>query len=152
MQYRFILVASILTLVLIGCRPRSVTDTATAGDFVISLWVSTYCAQRGETMTARATITNRSAETQIVESQDQPVFDLIFGDEKGEHRWSDSKPLTSDLTRIGLEPNESKNIEVQWTATYSAYVTARFINPHDSRSPFKLSVYVHVDNCPGALP
>ncbi len=88
-----------------------------AGYFHIETWASTDCAKPGETVTVRATVINDDTRTQIVQLEDRPVFDMevrVIDKEIKTYRWSQDKPLSSDLTLLDLGPGQSKTIEMQW--------------------------------------
>ncbi len=85
--------------------------------YMVDLWANSSCPKAGTTLVARAIVRNTGKSTWIVEMKDRPVFDVFidFSVQGGgiRKRWSDGKPLTSDLTRIELGPGESKTIELQ---------------------------------------
>lgn len=122
------------------------------------MWASKNCVQPGETVSLRATATNRGNRTQVIEVKDKPVLDIIVdftkSTAKGVTRWSDGKPLTPELTRLELKPGESKSIEMGWNPDQSAYgpvgVNALFV---DSEKPGGAapSVLINVRTCPGPL-
>ncbi len=90
---------------------------AAAGYFHVETWTSTICAKPGETVTVRATVINDDTRTQIVQLEDRPVFDMevrVIDKEIKTYRWSQDKPLSSDLTLLDLGPGQSKTIEMQW--------------------------------------
>jgi len=81
------------------------------------------------------------------------VFDLIITDYNGEHRWSDGKDLTPELTLLELQPGQSKTIEMNWVVqplTSSLSVNAVLI-PYstDSLGPVTARAPVYVSMCPG---
>lgn len=117
------------------------------------------CASPGDTLTVHATITNNDPHTQVVDLTDQPVLDLVIGYSSGTTtgnrsiRWSDSKPLTPDLTRLELKPGQSKSIEMKVVVppdVANIGVSARFIDdPRMINNPLSPSFLVDVANCPG---
>lgn len=95
--------------------PGPVVGRASRGDYVVEVWVSKVCAFDGDHVIVRGTVTNIGTRTHIIELGHQIVFDLIIADRTGVYRWSDGKPLTPELTRLELGPQESKTLEMQWT-------------------------------------
>ena len=148
----------ILTAFMLGCsRPsKPVSDAAgRSDDVLVQLWVSSDCVQPGEVVKIRVTVTDTSALNQVIESSDQPVLDIVFGNPDHPFlRWSDGKPLTSDLTRFELKPGESKSIEMDWVPDSSfqgpVHIWARFVSP---TRPYlqNPSVTVAVKYCTGPL-
>lgn len=129
------------------------TGRATGADFLVEVWASQACASYGDNITVRATVTNVSAETRTIKLERQVVFDLIVADQDGEHRWSEGKPLTSELSQLELKPRQSKTIGMQWVVkerTSGFLVTAQFVdNPNDSRGPMKATARVYAPGCFG---
>jgi hypothetical protein len=123
------------------------------GDLVVVVWASQVCASYGDTVTVRGTVTNVGSQEHTIELKGQVVFDLRITDESGEHRWSEGKPLTSDLTRLELKPQESKILEMQWKVPYGGsgiIVTAQLIDdPNDLRGPVRATTRVYAPYCPG---
>ena len=117
-----------------GNEPHQpVIQTATAGEFVVTMWASDGCPDTGAMVTLRATLTNDSSQTQVVNLNDQPVLDIIIGNpDRSTVRWSTGKALTPDLTRLELKPTESKTIEMQWKMQWEGqnrpFIHARFID------------------------
>jgi hypothetical protein len=153
-----VLVLLILPLVA-GCLHSSTSTTAGGTPFTIELWASAKCVKAGDTLTVRATVTNRDSQTRLVELKDQPVLDLVIGYHgvTGDTsiRWSDGKPLSTALTHLELKPGESKSIEIRWVvvdpAPSTVGITARFID--DARFTHRpLSPYMVIygpNLCPG---
>lgn len=120
----------------------------------VEMWASSNCTQPGDKITMRATVTNKGTGTQIIELGDQPALDIWLS--SGTillARWSDGKPLTSDLTRLELKPGEPKTIEMDWSVGQPTSETvlsaqARFI--YSTRvPPLRPTVQINVGNCPG---
>lgn len=143
--------ALLLVLLLLGCRGGPISAEDRRGNVFVELWASRSCADYGETVTLRATATNRDSRPLVVELKDQPVLDIIVG-YPDQVRWSTGKPLTSDQTRLELKPGESKTIELQWVATGPSGATAHFIdNARYPENPVDPNFFIYVGNCPGLL-
>ncbi len=76
----------------------------------------------GQPVTIRFTVHNSGKErTTIYERTGKPVMDIIAGTspvregDPPRPRWSDGKPMTTELTRLELKPGESRVIEMIWT-------------------------------------
>ncbi len=101
----------------------------------------------------RATVTNHTTKTQVIELTDQPVLDIIIRNQGQIVRWSNGKPLTPDLTRLQLKAGESKEIEMEWTVKTPTpstvfYVDANFV--YSTRVPaLTPGVTISVSVCPG---
>jgi Intracellular proteinase inhibitor len=94
------------------------------GEVALDLWVSDPCPQDDETITLRATVTNKTNQTQVLQSGGQPVLNLaIGGPERTQTQWSDGKMLTPDLTHLELQPGQSKSIDMNYKVydTWNAY-------------------------------
>ncbi len=149
----------ILALLLASCFNSPKTIATTSDHWRVELWVSASCARPGETVTARATVTNVTSNVQTVDLKDLPVFDLGIGYSTPHGpvniNWSDGKPLTSELTRLELKPHESKSIEMQWKVDPAASafgVSATLIdNPRFVDHPLSPNLLIPVSNCPGPL-
>jgi len=114
-----LMLISLLACLLMGCVQRQVSGKAVVDNLVLELQVSDRCPNYGETVTIRATVTNRDSRPFIVELKDRPLLDISIGYSYSTPsetliRWSDGKPLTSELTRLELEPGESKSVEMAW--------------------------------------
>ncbi len=149
-------ICAILALMLLqlGCQPRQASITTGREGMALELWTSNQCPRPGEIVTLRATATNQSARSFLVELRDQPVLDIIIGNpDSSTLRWSANKPLTADLTRLELKPGQSKHIEMQWKVDpgeSSMVVSAIFVD--DARYtavPIHPLMVLHVSNCPG---
>lgn len=101
-----------------SCGYGPTGTTAGGTPFTVELWASAKCVQPGDTLVARATVVNHGPTAQVIELTDRPVLDLSIGYRTLEGstiiRWSDGKSLTQDLTRLALQPGESKRIELRW--------------------------------------
>ena len=64
----------------------------------------------GEPVHITFTVTNISDETLEFDGGDKPVIDIGIAQEY----WSDGQELTPELTRVTLEPGESRTIELVW--------------------------------------
>ncbi len=110
-----ILMSLISLTACLSSQSLSSTRTISGGsNYTVELWSDTNCAEPGKTVTVRATVVNHGSRKQLVELQKRPVLDIIITDRNGEHRWSDEKALTPDLTRLELDAGQSKMIEMQW--------------------------------------
>lgn len=134
-----ILIGLALISVLSACTSMPVSINDARGNNAIELWASAKCVKAGDTLTVRAIVTNHDSRTHLVELKDQPVLDLFIGYRtptgSTSISWSNGKPLTIDLTRLELQPGQSKSIEMQWVvidpAPSAIGVSARFFD--DSR-------------------
>lgn len=149
----------LLTALLVGCQtPTPVSSSSTMSlDTIldVEIWASRGCVQPGDTVHLRATVRNRGAKKQVIDLKDKPVLDMVFGNPDTGRRWSEDRPLTPDLTRLELQPGESKSIAMDWVTSQRTYgpnhVTALFVwNAKLSR--LTPGVTVHVGTCPGVLP
>lgn len=146
----------VLALLLSSCsraEPVSMTSGVDIGGTLVDeIWAGSDCVQPGDNVQFRATVTNKSATTQVIESKDKPVLDIWIGSDVAViAHWSDGKPLTPDLTRLELKPGESKTIEMNWLVQKSPVgfsVSARF-NYSDRFPPLTPSVLINVGICPG---
>ena len=64
----------------------------------------------GEPIHITFTVTNISDEPFTLDGGDEPAIDIRV---EGEH-WSDGRELTSELTRVTLEPDESRVLNWVW--------------------------------------
>jgi len=88
----------------------------------------------------------------VIDSKDQPVLDIVISLSNSQVRWSDGKPLTRELTRLQLNPGESKTIEMDWVATNDiGYhgTAAVFHNPALRGYDVKPSVPLNIYYCGG---
>ncbi len=145
---------------LMGCLHGSASATGVDGNLVITIWTSGTCVQPGDTVNLRATVSNHGSITETMDVKDQPVLDIFIfrpgiPSSYAVH-WSDSKPLTPDLTHLELKPGESKTIEMDWVApsikeTYD--VDAIFIySDIPPRVVARAGVTINVGTCPGIGP
>lgn len=91
------------------------------GSLQINVWISNQCPKSGDIITVRGTATNKTLQPRVFELSGKPVFDLQVADRytRTATRWSDGKALTPDLTRLELEPSQSKIIEMKYTVPNS---------------------------------
>lgn len=148
-----------LPLIMTGCITRATSVTVGGTPFAVELWASAQCVSAGDTLSVRATVTNRDSRAQRVEMTSQPVLDLFIGyrTQAGSINmaWSDGKLLNEQLMRLELAPGESKSIEMKLVvpnpAPSSIGISARFFD--DARftdhplSPF-MAIY-GPSACPG---
>ncbi len=99
------------------------------------MWASDNCVQPGDIVVLRATVENRTFKTQIFESKDRPVFDLAVETGGVTSHWSDGKTLAPDLTRLELQPGQSKAIEMDWKASCCDIIGAGAIFYFDTEGP-----------------
>ncbi len=140
-----------------SCLSRPASITAGREGVGVELWASNECPEPGEIVALRATATNDNPHLLRVELKDQPVLDMsiFYRTQTGEKtiHWSDGKPLTSDLTRLELNPGESKSIEMQWSVVSEVSavgVSAKLIDdPHFVKDPINPLMVLHIGNCPG---
>jgi len=117
---KLILVLLVLVIGLEGCSwpplgmyaPQS--GATTLDNLLLVLWVSHQSVNVNQPVTARFTVKNEGRTTVVFDRKDKPVIDIYIPGGIPSVRWSDSKPLTSDITRLELKPGESKVIEVTW--------------------------------------
>ncbi len=145
-----IIAALVFTTMLTGCY-GPVSGSMVGGDIAVEMWASTSCAQPGDTIHLRATATNRGNRVWIVDTKDEPVFDILFP-----IRWSAGKPLTADLTHLELQPGQSKSIEMDYVLPkgISGVVgaQAQFIySPTAPGGTARPGVTINVGSCPGPL-
>ncbi len=144
----------ILLGVLIGCLDAGASARQGNGDFILFLTANKKCPMPGETIHFKATVTNTSGQTRVIELEDRPIFDLVIGNpDNGWYRWSTSKPLTSELTRLELRPSESKNIEVDWVTDEQTQGAAAFFisDPRFPEVPIMVTLPI-LPYCPGIGP
>lgn len=158
MRYLCLLSIAILTTTCYVAR-EPVSTSQSGRNFLVTVSASSKCVSAGETLVLRATVTNKNPETRVIELKDKPVFDLglSYQTMAGSTilRWSDDKPLTSNLKRIALKPGEFKDIEMKWLvvnpAPNSIGVVATFVaDPSDIDHP--LSPFMTISGeyaCPG---
>lgn len=146
-----------LIAVLVGCLSKPVSNTSVASleqPLVAEIWASSDCAKSGDRINLRATVMNKGTGVQVIELSDQSILDIWVSDSAVVlRRWSDEKPLTPDLTRFELKPNESKIIEMDWTVRQPASGTVLSVQAYFIYStrvpPLRPTVLVSVGNCPG---
>ncbi len=134
------LVLIFVAVFLAGCLPSGPVSQSDgvhgAENYTVRIWASTDCPSDNQTITVRARVTNDGPQTEVAQSDDEPVLDILVtplgtGNEEvpGTIRWSDGKSLTPDLTRLELKPGESKSIELQFPFHAFAYsASARFVH------------------------
>jgi hypothetical protein len=124
------------------------------GTLLVETWASDDCVQPGNIVHLRVTITNKGAKTQVIELDDKAVLDIVIGNPDTGRRWSDGKPLTSDLTRLELGPGASKSIEMDWVVDKDIVgpvgINAQFIYS-ERLGGVTPSVLVNVERCPGSF-
>lgn len=118
----------------------------------VEIWANRDCAKRGESITLRATVTNRTNSEWVAEITNEPIFDIVVGTREETKRWSDTNQLTSDETPFRLKPGESKTISMDWVAPESAYgptyAYAPFRFPHSYSPGGQPSIDLWVATCP----
>ncbi len=144
----------VFAVLVAGCSLRATSVKDGRGELIVELWVSNECPSPGETVTLRATVTNKGAGPLTLELKDQPVLDIVVGNpDHSKLRWSSGKPLTLDLTRLELKPGESKTIEMQWQVDASesqVVVSAQLIDgPQSLNNPIRPLTVLLVNRCPG---
>ncbi len=155
MRWHVMLTLSVLSITLFGCLSKPVSRTGWVDDISVEIWSNTDCVQPNNNIELRVTVTNHGTTTQIVESKEQAVFDIIIRNQGPVVHWSDGKALTPDLTKLELKPGESKAINMVWTVKPPStgnvfYVDAKFAyKPKISESSMPPSILVSVSVCPG---
>ena len=147
---------SLLGFLSAGCVQRERSITIGERPFEVKLWVSDRCPSYGETITIRATVTNRDSTAHVIELTDRSVIDISAGyrtTEDSLFRWSDGKPLTPELTRLELKPGEAKSIEMPLTTPFGACcggVSVRFYSDERSlNNPMGTSLSIDPNECVG---
>ena len=103
----------ILVLVLLAaCGPR---ENCMAGHDPLSTHQMRICADKekydfGAPIHVTFTVTNISDQPLVLDGGDEAAIDINV---KGEH-WSSERELTPDLTRVTLDPGESRTLEWVW--------------------------------------
>lgn len=104
----------------VGCIPSRAVATRTAyarvGGLALNLWTSRYGLSVGESVDIRFTVENIREKTRVIELADRPVMDISISFDDVPIRWSDGREITPELTRLVLEPGESKTLEMTWVA------------------------------------
>ncbi len=153
MRLNTIILVTFLQILLFGCLATGQSIRTGREDFSILLTADKKCAAVGETLHLKASVTNASSQTKVVELKDRPVFDMIIGTPQGgDKRWSDGKPLTPELTRLELLPGESKSIEMDWVSTGTTSVAVRFITDKRFQEVPVSTGFVIPTFCPGIGP
>ncbi len=122
---------------------------------LVEVWASSDCTKPGDNIKIRATVTNKGTRTQVIDLGDRPVLDIVIDHQGQTVRWSDGKPLTTDLTRLELKPGESKTIKMDWVVRQPASgwvfgVSAPFIySTKFADYPLQPGVLISVSICPG---
>ncbi len=138
----------VLAFALYGCsnNRKPITESVGSGDILLSIWASNQCPDSDEVVTLRAIVANQGSKSLLVESKNQPVFDIIVGNpDTSQTRWSSGKPLTSELTRLELKSGQSKTIEMTWRTTDQGGISAILVD----RPIRPLSIGLNIGNCPG---
>ncbi len=158
MRRQIILPMLILALGLVGCGihiPNPVTTSSVVGigggPVVVDVWASDNLVQPGETVKLRATVTNKPTQTFLVDLKDQPVLDIVAKSQNRVTRWSDGKVLTSDLTRLELQPGESKTIEMDYVARSCCDAILAYADFRYGGGGVAPSVIVSVKYAPGGV-
>lgn len=150
---RAIAISSLLLMVLslsscILLNANETRGTASGSKWLVQIWSSKRCADPGDILTVRATVTNTNSQTmRTVKLENQPVLDMVITNGTKTARWSDGQVPTPDWNYLELRPNESKTIEMTWLAEIGGTVVmeADFIdNPVDSRGPIRAITQVFV--------
>ena len=153
MRWFLTLLVLVLVVLLSGCMHGPVSNQAFVSKLVIEVWASTNCANPGETVTLRASVTNNGEQIEFVELKNRPVLDLCISAYGGYNKcWSDNKPLTPDLTRLELKPGQSRSIEMKWIAEPAGEFGAGaiYVFSPNARGSTSANVVVGVEgNCPG---
>lgn len=162
MKYVFFFLTILCSVIVVSCTSAPVPVTSintislnTVLDVEIS--ASNGCVKSGETVKLRATVTNRGDKTQVIDLKDKPVLDILADftqqTRHGEVRWSDGKPLTSDLIHLELAPGASKTIEMDWIPDRDAYTRVGAEFNYDNRgNRLGSAVTIYVGACPGFGP
>lgn len=157
----------LLPILLLGCS-EGVTERTSIGGVLgaggahtemgMDLWVSQRCAEAGEPVAIRYTLTNEGPGKLVVQLKDAPAMDIVIQINTRENqkqfvRWSDGQPLTDELTQLVLEPGQSKTISMDWPVdprTSFAFVSMDFSYHEDPPRGRTDSVTLYVSpNCVG---
>jgi hypothetical protein len=114
----FVLLALALPL-LNACEPR---ENCAEGHDPLNTHQMRICADKkeydfGVPISITFTVTNVSDEPLTLDGGDQPALDI---DVWREH-WSDGQELTPELTRVTLEPGESRTINWVWPTSQTDF-------------------------------
>lgn len=113
----------------------------------------------GETLTFRATVTNRGKQAHKIELKEKPVLDIeidyaVSNEERKTIRWSDGKPRTPEMMTLEFAPGESKSIEMDWVSVRpygdSANVQAILRSGENAGDTADLGLFI--GSCPGIGP
>lgn len=116
----FLTVAVAVVVFLVGCSNGlfgPVSSNSGVNDLLVTIWLSNPCPQVGDTIWLRATVDNTGTTTEVVDIKDKAILDIEIALESKMIRWSDDKPLTSELTHLELAPGQSKTIEMDWVVS-----------------------------------
>ncbi len=160
-MWRKIMAVVVLTTLLSGCYGPKSTSSFVDG-IEVQMWASTSCAQPGDTVHLRATATNRGNRIWTVDTNGEPVFDIITSSDGKPVRWSDDKLSSPDLTHLELKPGESKTIEMDiliskdlasgYPNGFFTFAQAQFYDSGAFADYWmRPGVMINVWNCPSAL-
>lgn len=156
----------LLALLLLGCQGTKLV-TSKGGMILgndlleLELWLNrNSCVPTpGETLTFRATVTNRGKQAHTIHHQDKPVLDIkidyaVSNEERKIIRWSDGKPLTPEMMTLELAPGESKSIEMDWVSVrpYGDSANEQAILQSDENDATPASLGLFIGSCPGIGP
>lgn len=117
--HRAAIIVAMLGL-LVGCVRSKAVPTmvayASVRNLGLHLWTSRYGLSVGESVDIRFTVENIGEKTRVIELADRPVMDISISFDDVPIRWSDGREMTPELTRLVLEPGESKTLEMTWVA------------------------------------
>ncbi len=110
-----VVAASLISCNLLSSKPRR--EVWGEGGLRRELWVSQERASVGDSIDIVFTVKNVSDETQVIEIDDGPVMDIVVGQGSSYQReawWSDVNEFTPEMSRLELDPGESRTIEMTW--------------------------------------
>lgn len=116
------LTLGILTTLLAGCDTsrNAVSATEERDGIRLTLWSPHNDYEKGEIVRVLATLENISDKTIVLESQDEPVFDITYVINGAVISWADQHPELAD-NRLELDPGEKVEVEISYTPSQETY-------------------------------
>ena len=89
------------------------------GNLGIAISADRRYVDAGEPVRIRFTVINRGDETEVIESEEGPIMDILVRHRSGSTDltrdwWSEDRQITPEMRRLELGPGESKTIEMTW--------------------------------------
>lgn len=116
-KYRLLLILALALALLVACGLQENCAEAHNDDRTYRLYVCTDKKKYdfGETVYSTFAVTNVSDQPVTLNGGDEPAIDIGITRDQ----WSDDRELTPDLTRVTLEPGESRTIEFAWPTVHT---------------------------------